>query len=189
MIERNVSKDDQKREKQRKYWRERKAEQRRRQPPLQQPTEPSDEFIDLVFAEREYRLQREYKMWRHPDLGTLAYRYTQLKFSADVWAAIVVLEEKHGVGEASPTRIAEWLFLRGFDHGCSKRSLRTMVYRAFEKIDRLKSETYLPDPSEVVWPPFSMEATLARQKIGNYILYLAGITCQTIRDMPVLKLR
>lgn len=155
---------DQEREKQREYWKVRKAEQRRRLPKAKPPAEPSEEFIRLVFAEKEYRLQREEQVWRHPDLTAHAYRRALLEFSADVWAAIVVLEKKHGVGSASPTRIANWLYDRDLSHGCTKRSLRTMVYRGIEKIKRLENEPYLYDRREVVWPPFSIEAALGRQK-------------------------
>ena len=154
---------EQERAKQREYWRVRKAEQRRRLPKAQPPAEPTEKFISLVFAESEFRLQREYKMWRHPDMITHAYRASLLKFAADVWAAIVVIEKMHGTGNASPTRIANWLYDRDLSHGCTRRSLRTMVYRAFEKIKRLESEPYLYDRREVVWPPFSIDSALERQ--------------------------
>ena len=149
--------DDAARDQRRAKERQKKAAQRARRPkPVAMP-EPSDEFIALAFAERDFRLKREYAMWRHPDLPTYAYRWAHLTFSADVWVAQVVLEKQHGRKCTSPTRIVNWLVERGLTHGCTNASLRTMVYRAFEKLKRLESEAYLFDRREVVWPPFSLE--------------------------------
>ncbi|PHR94955.1 MAG: hypothetical protein COA68_17785 [Oceanobacter sp.] len=142
--------------------REKKAAQRARRPKPVAPPEPSDEFILLVFAERDFRLKREYAMWHHPDMQTYAYRWAHLIFSADVWAAQAVLEKQHGRKCTSPTRIVNWLLKRGLTHGCTRASLRTMVYRAFGKLKRLESEPYLLDRREVVWPPFSLEEAVAR---------------------------
>lgn len=142
--------------------RARKAAQRARRPKPTEPPEPSEEFVRLVITERDYRLKREYAMWRHPDLITHAYRFAHLELSADVWAAMVVLEAKHGRRCTSPTKIVNWLITRGMTHRCKRSSLRTMVYRAFEKLKRLESEPYLYDRNEVVWPPFSLSEALAR---------------------------
>ena len=84
-------------------------------------------------AERDRRLVREYAMWRHPEMVTHAYRDTLLEFSADVWAAKVLLEHQYGVGRAAPTKIVRWLVAHGRTHCCQENSLRTMVYRAFQK--------------------------------------------------------
>ena len=87
---------------------------------------------------------------------TYAYRWTLLEFSADVWAAKMLLELQHGAGRATPTEIVRWLVANDRTHGCQASSLRTMVYRAFEKIARLESEPYLFAKGEPVWPPFSL---------------------------------
>ncbi len=154
--------DDAAQDRKRLKEREKKAAQRARRPKPVAPPQPSDDFIELAFAERDFRLNREYAMWRHPDLPTYAYRWAHLIFSADVWVAQVVLEKQYGRRCTSPTRIVNWLVERGLTHGCTNASLRTMVYRAFEKVKRLESETYLFDRREVVWPPFSLAEAAAR---------------------------
>jgi hypothetical protein len=146
--------DDPRGETQRARWRQDKSNQRARQRPPTPPP-PPDELVEDVMAERDRRLVREYAMWRHPEMVTHAYRYTLLEFSADVWAAKVLLEHQYGVGRAAPTKIVRWLVANGRTHGCQENSLRTMVYRAFQKISRLEAEPYLYDRTETVWPPFS----------------------------------
>lgn len=103
-------------------------------------------------------------MWRHPDLAAVAYRWTHLKLSADVWAAKVVLREQYGRHCASPTKIVNWLVGQGFTHRCKPSSLRTMVYRAIDKIERLQNEPFLYVPGEVVWPPFSLAEAIERDR-------------------------
>lgn len=154
-------------EKRRAKERAKKAAQRARRPKPSVPADPPDEFVRLVLAERDYRLKREYSMWRHPDLITHAYRFAHLELSADVWAAMVVLEAKYGRRCTSPTKIVNWLISRGMTHRCKPSSLRTMVYRAFEKLKRLESEPFLYNRSEVVWPPFDHEEALRRAELAQ----------------------
>lgn len=116
-------------------------------------------------------------MWRHPDLASYSYRWALLDFTADVWAAQVVLEEQYGRKCHSPTKIVTWLVERGLTHGCTRASLRTMVYRAFEKLRRLENEPYLYDQREVVWPPFSLREAVARSKARSGPGTIGGGDC------------
>ncbi|MDC8755359.1 hypothetical protein OIK40_11985 [Erythrobacter sp. sf7] len=95
---------------------------------------------------------------------THAYRAALLYFSADVWVARTVLEKQFGKGKAKPKRILAWLVARGLAHGCQPNSLRTMIWRAADKLKRLESERYLYDPSQLLWPPFNVTDAVERAK-------------------------
>lgn len=149
-------------EEQRASWRAQKAAQRLRKPKVSLPPAPTEDFVQLVFAERDHRLKREYGMWQHPELSTHAYRHAMLLLAADVWVAQTVLEEQFGPGKAKPKRILDWLVARGLTHGCKPNSLRTMIWRAREKLKCIENEPYLYDRTQVVWPPFCIEEALTR---------------------------
>jgi len=104
-----------------------------------------------VSSEVEWALRSS---WFHKD-GTWE---NAIGFAADVWAAEMLVEAEWGCGSATPTRIANWLRLRGRDYGYTEVSLRKMVYKARDRIGILENTTSLWNPAVMVWPAFVVPA-------------------------------
>lgn len=146
-------------ERRRARWRRNKQAERARK--KQKRREPSPKFVDAVFAERDRRASLQSASsytFRHPSFTKEGTWERAIRFTADVWAASMLVEAEFGIGEATPTRIKGKLQQLGWTHDYSDQSLRKMIYRARERIETLETTGHLMSPGTKLWEPFDPES-------------------------------
>jgi hypothetical protein len=144
---------DETQERRRARWRRNKRAAREAGRPTASP--PTAKVFQEVLEERD-RLAADRSVtasWRHAWFYKPGTEVKALGFAADVWAAKTILSYEFGLEEASPTRIARWLSRNGRTHGYAPASLRVMVYRALDRIQKAQNDPLSPWPEFPETPP------------------------------------
>lgn len=155
---------DSKLEMRRERWRRNKRDARARAKPDCPP--PRTAFVLAVMAERDRRasldavsdLYDHFPYWTGEGRSLWVNRGGAgrwIPFVADVWAARTLLEKQFGTGSATPTKIADWLWMHDRHHGYAKGSIRPMVYRARKSLELLESSAEPGASGKAIWPPWT----------------------------------
>jgi hypothetical protein len=142
--------DDSTARKRRDRWRRNKRDERARKAHAS-PQALDAGIIERIWAERDRRLTSfPTYCFDHPNWHSMQ---AALELHCDVWAVREILKAGGGHKRVTAGKVANLMHSSGLGRDYTPASLRTVVYRAFDLIEKLES-MQRRDGSGPIWPPF-----------------------------------